>query len=331
MIADAAEDLARSLSGPFAVCGVAVARAGAVHVALRTAPGIAAGPRTMFRAASISKIAVGQAMAAVLAEKGLGWETRYEAVAGWSPDAEITLGQLASHSSGLGDAAGYSVPPLVTLAEFCDDHCHMEAPPGARFDYCNLGYLLLADALQRLADRPFAEVVAPHLPEGAGFNWVGVPEAAIADRVPIYRRDGARFLPQIDEFLLPVARAPHPGPLSPQGGLRISMEGLIEMAQGLPKADATRLWTTSMGPTLGPEGVFQDYGPGLMIHDAPAFYPRPLIGHFANAYGLNGGIWYDAATETAFAYAFNGLPLGEESDAFSDAERALFDGIAQLT
>ena len=330
MSASALDPLSDAIAGGLAMTGLALSQGEARQIAIRTAPGIEAGPETMFRVASISKVAVGQAMAAALAESRFDWDTRLDAVLGWSPHPAITLGQLAGHASGMTDAAGYLVPPLVTLREFCEDRLVMAAPPGERFDYCNLGYVVLAAALEQVAQKPFAAAVAPFLPEGAGFNWEGVSPARRKDCLPIFRRDGANFLPQIDDVIRPVPKAPHPGPLSPQGGLRTSMEGLLSMAEALAGADTTRLWTTAQGATLGPAEVFRDYGPGLQIYEAPTFWPRPLYGHFGNAYGLRAGIWYDAEKAAAFAYALNGMPLGEEDDDFTPAERAIFDGLAAL-
>jgi hypothetical protein len=83
----------------------------------------------------------------------------------------------------------------------------------------------------------------------------------------------------------------------------------------------------SPGDTLG--GHFQGYSTGLQILPDPSFYPRPLIGHFANAYGFTGGIWYDRLACAAFTYALNGMPMGDEDDVMSNEELAIFAAVAQ--
>jgi hypothetical protein len=93
--------------------------------------------------------------------------------------------------------------------------------------------------------------------------------------------------------------------------------------------DHARLWTPDLGGMDDPTEVVDAYGAGLMFHDRPHFYPRPLIGHFANAYGFCGGLWFDAARDAAFAIAINGLPEGEDADALRPEETALFDAIAR--
>jgi hypothetical protein len=75
--------------------------------------------------------------------------------------------------------------------------------------------------------------------------------------------------------------------------------------------------------------LWDQYGAGLMHLRQPTFYPRPLTGHFANAYGVTGGVWWDAETATAFAYLLNGAAEGDESDALTPQERAIFDHVAR--
>jgi CubicO group peptidase (beta-lactamase class C family) len=114
---------------------------------------------------------------------------------------------------------------------------------------------------------------------------------------------------------------------SPQGGLRTSLAGCLTLAQAIPRLDTRILHDP--GPPQ-PTELWDQYGIGLMILRRPAFYPRPLIGHFANAYGLCGGAWWDTEANLAFAYLINGLPMGDDSDDLRPAERAIFDAMAAL-
>lgn len=197
-------------------------------------------------------------------------------------------------------------------------------------DYSNLGYVILAEVIERLSGQTFAQAAAPLVPDGGGFNWSGVSADRIARALPTYRRDGDRFVPQIDAPPVPAATEGNVARFSPQGGLRLSLEGMLALAEGLADADQTVLWHQLDGPGAYLDGVFQHYGAGLQIFDAPAFYPRPLVGHFGNAYGFNGGVWYDVQAGLSFAYALNGLALGDEDDRFSVQERAIFDAVAQI-
>ncbi len=311
-----------------------MAHRGGRHLAVSHVPEVDADARSLFRVASVSKAVVGQAVAAFVKTTATTWDADVSDLLGWSlrhpgyPDRMVTLGMVASHSAGLTDDAGYLIPPDQTVRGWCQSQPVFATAPGTRFAYANLGYIVLAQVAERLAGKPFPEAVAPLVPQPGGFNWVGVPDDTPV--LPTYRKDGDRFVPQIDAVREGRPAAAHVGRYSPQGGLRLSLDGMLTLAEGIAAMDQTRLWTPQMGPGDYLDGVFESYGAGLQIFDAPRFYPRPLIGHFGNAYGFNGGVWWDAARELAFAYTLNGLAMGDEDDAFSAAERQIFDVVAQL-
>lgn len=319
------------------------------------APGIAAGPRTFWRAASLSKIVTartflaaarlagcGEAPEALPAEAILGWPLRHPAF----PDRPVTVGQLASHTSGLTDDAGYLVPAGTALRDWlaaAGPGAWGPAPPGAAFAYCNLGAILLAACAELLGgarfDRLAQDLVLAPAGIAGGFNWSGIADRT--DRVATFRRDAGRLVAQIDAQVAPDGvcgpdGAPidlsdwrpgrNPAVFSPQGGLRLSLEGALRLAESLTAAEARPLWTG--GP--GGDPLFPAYGWGVQIIDRPAFHPRPLIGHFGNAYGFRGGAWKDRATGTAFAYALNGFAVGDDDDALTPAEAAIFAALARV-
>ena len=304
------------------------------HFAISHAPFLKVTPNTMFRVASISKVVVGRAVSAFVKTKATTWDADVSDILGWAlrhpefPDQPVTLGMVASHAAGLHDEAGYLIPPEQTLQAFCAQRAVFSAQPGTRFQYSNLGYVVLAAVIEALSDKPLPGAIAPFLPPGAGFNWIGVSAADRDRAIPTFRRAGDTFQAQVDEPPTVAHATQNPGAYSPQGGLRTSLEGMLTLAEGLAAPEV--LWTPAMGPGDYLDGVFESYGAGVQIFEAPRFYPRPLVGHFGNAYGFNGGVWYDAARELGFAYALNGLKVDDEADAFSEAELAIFDAIAQL-
>lgn len=346
---------ARVLPDGFAFCGLAYAARGAAPVYLtRTTPGIAADRGSFWRAASISKIVTGQVARAVLGDalnrdvsELLGWPLRNPAF----PHAPVRLRHIIGHSAGLDDAGGYLVPAGVALRDWVTRQGQAifhARPPGAHMTYSNLGYVILAALAERVAgdsfDRLAQRIVLGPWGIEAGFNWSGLGAKARSRAVPTYRRSGAGFVPQIDhavaasgvsgadgmEVFPSEILGEDLGVLSPQGGVRLSLEGALQIARSLRKIKADPVWTPDMGPGDYLDGLMQSYGWGLQILDTPPFYPRPLIGHFANAYGLAGGVWYDRAADLAFAYCLNGLDSGDESDALRPAERAIFDAVAQV-
>ncbi len=313
-----------------------MAKGDARHLSIATAPGIAANRHTIFRVASVSKLVVGQAIATFVKNRAIGWETDICDVLGWKlrhpsfPDLPVTLGMVASHSAGLTDDAGYIIPPDVSLQKWCTAQPVFATQPGTHFDYANLNYLILAEALECLSGLPFPEAIAPHLPNPGGFNWHGVPAEQAINRLPTYRSNAGDFEAQIDTDIAPIAVSRNVGAYSPQGGLRTSLAGMLQLAERLRDADKTTLWTPSMGAGNYLSGLFECYGPGLQIYHQPRFFPHALVGHFGSAYGFKGGVWYDAETGISFAYALNGYPIGDEDDDFSLEELRIFEAIAAV-
>jgi CubicO group peptidase (beta-lactamase class C family) len=354
------DNLAARLVPPFAFCGIALARDGhapAFHIA--TAHGLTVSSDTPYRAASISKVVTGRVFARVA--ETVGWNPPYETdpsdILGFSlrnphhPGTPLTLGQIASHTASLTDAAGYLVPPGTTLAEWFAQQgagAFLDDAPGHYFQYSNLGYVVLAAVAEAVTGERF-DVLAQNLVLGplgldAGFNWSGTSAAFRRGALPTFRRNASGLQPQIDAVIAPAGpSAPdgtevsllgyltgtNPGAFSPQGGLRLSLRSALVLGQSLAQDLQTPLWTTGMSPGDTAGGLFDGYGTGLQILSAPSFYPRPLIGHFANAYGFVGGVWYDREAGAAFTYALNGLPMGDEADAMRDEELAIFGAVAQ--
>ena len=289
----------------------------------------------MFRAASISKIVTGQTLARVPLDQDagplLGFDLRHPS------GRTVTLRHLASHTAGLSDAA-LPVRLDQRLKDWIAQNPVWAAePPGTYFRYSNLGYILLAACAERVHRRPFEAITANLLSDWGvpgAFNWVGLPDDTRKRGLPTFRRDGDTFIAQVDateaDRLIPEPQGMNIARFSPQGGLRTSLAGMLTLATTLRRLNADPLWYHQSGPGEYLDGVFQHYGLGLQVFEEPSFYPRPLIGHFGNAYGFNGGVWFDPKADLCFAYALNGLEIGDEDDTFSETELTIFDAIGRL-
>lgn len=344
--------LVRSLTPPYAFCGIGIAQRGqSAQYHFSAAPGIHVTEHSLFRAASISKIVTARTLLGVV-QGGVGQDPPYLDLTVTDllhipfahpdyPDTRLTLRMLLSHTASLNDAAGYLIPAGISLPDWLRSqgpNLFLPHRPGTYFSYSNLGYILLAAATEALTGDRFdhlaRRLVLDPLGVNGGFNWSGVSAADRANRLATYRRDGTTLIAQIDGDAPTDPVPPNYRPiqdtatLSPQGGLRLSLAGALALAQSLQTADPTPMWTQAMGPGDNLDGIFDGYGFGLQILPKPQFYPRPLIGHFANAYGFTGGVWWDATRNTAFCYALNGLPLGDEGDAIRPDELAIFRAVA---
>lgn len=307
----------------------------------------------------------------------LGWPLRHPAF----PDRPVTLRLLLSHRSGLTDAAGYYAVPLGSeLRAILDDPRAWDDAhaPGTYFRYTNLNFPLVAMVMEaatgerfdRLMDRL---VLRPLGIEGC-FNWDACSEATAARAVVLYdaagkpvRDDNRGHKPGCavvvsDDGNCDLSRW-RPGVngalFSPQGGLRISANGLARIGQlllGDGSMDGVRflqpasvqtlvqpLWTYASGTGMtfeedsGPDrGFFCRYGlatqtlatPREGCRDDPFGDGVARVGHSGSAYGLLSGLWVDRGAGTGVAYFATGLP-GERAgghSAFSATEEQLARG-----
>lgn len=373
--------LAALVAGPTAagpqVMGLAVASAdrnglrwSAAHGLAVYATGAPMRAGTAVRVASVSKLVAVLAALRLAEERRLNLDADVSAYLGFRlrnpafPDSPVTLRQLIGHRSGLSDANGYSFPLGTTLEGALRTAAWGPAPPGRRFDYANIGFGVIATALERVAgeryDRLAQRLVLEPMGLDACFNWSGCSGALRDNAATLYRKgrdetawdpDGP-WIAQVDapgarpRGCCPVAVAGGaacaletyvPGTngtlFSPQGGLRISVEGLAAIGamlladgvwQGrriLSPASVAALFASAptAGPADAPPG--ETYR-GLMAHwglmhclsgngapggDQP-LSPRATraCGHLGEAYGLYSGLWIDRAAGRAIAYALTG-------------------------
>lgn len=309
----------------------------------------------------------------------LGWTLRHPKY----PDTPITLRLLMSHRSSLTDAAGYYAIPLGgqlqdTLKDpraWDDEHA-----PGAYFRYANLNFPLVASIMEKATgerfDKLMDRLVLKPLGLKACFNWEMCDDATAARAVVLYDADskpvrddhqGRKPACSVNKASdgscdLSQWRAGANGSLfSPQGGLRISANGLAKIGRlllGDGSVDGVRLlkpasvrtltqpvWTYAPGngmtseEDLGgepPRGFFCRYGlaaqtlatKGKDCRDDPFGDGVERVGHSGSAYGLVSGLWIDRTSGTGVAYFATGLPEGRTGthSAFSAVEERLASG-----
>lgn len=289
----------------------------------------------------------------------LGWRLRHPAY----PDQPITLRLLLSHRSSLTDAAGYYAVPLDgALQDILDDPRAWDTAhaPGSYFRYANLNFPLVAAVMENATgerfDRLMQRLVLRPLGIVGCYNWDTCSEATAARAVVLYDAGGT---PVRDDNhgrkpACPVNpastgdcdltrwRAGANGALfSPQGGLRISANGLARIGQlllGDGSVDGVRLltpagvrtltqplWTYAPGNGMTSEeddsapssrGYMCRYGLGVQTlathheacRDDPFGDGVARIGHAGSAYGLLSGLWVDREAGTGVAYFATGMP-----------------------
>lgn len=226
------------------------------------------------------------------------------------------------------------------------EHWAKDITPLGGFCYSNLGFGIIAQLIENISKLRFDVFIKTKLfdPLGidCGFNWSGVSESSIENISPLYRRanNSIAWVVQVDKDVKsqkrPIVFAQNNKTLddykigtngllfSPQGGLRASAKDLEKITQVLmgyhnilsPKSIENMrqiVWSNSISPVAkgGEDGSFQAFGTG--IHHIIADDNAPinglktnLLGHYGQAYGLLGGLWFEPISQKGFIWFVNG-------------------------
>jgi len=286
----------------------------------------------------------------------LGWRLRNPAF----PEEKITLRLLLSHQSSLRDEIDYAIPLGTELRTALADPRAFDPGhrPGTFFRYSNLNFPVIASVMEIAAGERFdrlmeREVLRPLGIDGC-FNWSTCSDAVIARAVVLYEPDG-RIVRDDLKGVRPTCmvlvaaggacdlasyRLGSNGALfSPQGGLRISAEGLGVAGRVLLSGgthDGRRfLSQASIEEMLRPHWRFDDangdtengfycgYGLGVQIlpnrdcRDDISGTGTILVGHAGDAYRVKSGLWIDRRAGRGVAYFATGIaedaPTGDTS------------------
>lgn len=382
-----------SAAGPVAQVRVAFDRNGVVSTHAEGTADLATGRKVTaddpVRVASISKLVTTIGVMRLVEDGKLDLDADVSTYLGWTlrhprfPDTPITLRLLLSHRSSLTDAAGYYATPLgQPLKGILDDPKAWDDAhaPGTHFRYTNLNFPLVAMAMENVTgerfDRLMQRLVLEPLKLDACFNWESCDAATATRAVVLYRdrkpvrdenRTGKPACAVVveDGADCDLARW-KPGEngalFSPQGGLRISANGLAKIGRLLldgGEVDGIRLLSSASVDTMvdpqwtfdGGNGVtheedtgggqnkafFCRYGLAVQTLATPVqgcgddpFGDRVArVGHSGDAYGLRSGLWLDHQAGTGvvyFATDVGASPAGAHS-AFTSIEEALARGV----
>lgn len=296
----------------------------------------------------------------------LGWRLRHPGY----PDRPVTLAELLGHRAGLTDDVDYALPLdsdlQVTLAN--PDAWDKARPPGGEFSYANMNYPVVAAVIEGVTGERFdiamRRLVFRPLAIDACFNWPTCSDAAVVRAVVLHGADGTvqrddlggkrpdcPVVPATDGScdLSRYRLAHHGAGFSPQGGLRISANGLARIGVMLLRRGENFLKPESLArleamapvhPTSGEGtgGFFCEYGAAMHSTGGPALADsacrddlfgdrRFRLGHSGDAYGLRSGLWFDLEAGDGIAYFTTQVPEGQKGtrSAYSAAEEALVD------
>jgi CubicO group peptidase (beta-lactamase class C family) len=138
-------------------------------------------PETLFSLASMSKMFTGVAIARLVQAGKLGWDDPVaKHLDGWlAPDlaTRITVRQLLTHTSGLGDYLGDVAdgtmirlfPDVATFKPLCAA-AQVSGEPGTSFRYSNLGYVVLGAIIEKVSGRSYFDFVRDEVFAPAGMK-----------------------------------------------------------------------------------------------------------------------------------------------------------------
>jgi CubicO group peptidase (beta-lactamase class C family) len=249
------------------------------------------------------------------------------------PDKPVTLRQLMSHTSGIRDSIDYLIPLDGKLETVLANPAvwNPQYKPGDYFSYANLNSPVIAATIEAATgerfDRIVERTVLGPLKLDACFNWsAGCSPARRSQAVTLLRPNGdlARDAAITGVDPCPVLAASDGGcdlaryqigkngsSFSPQGGLRISAQGLSKIGRVLLNggrpilsrkafAEMTKMqWRFNGANGDDDKGYFNAYGLGVHIHQDSK--GATWMGHVGEAYSLRAGLWVNPKTRKGFA------------------------------
>lgn len=301
----------------------------------------------------------------------LGWRPRHPGF----PDRPVTLRLLLSHTAGVRDGIDYALPLDVALEAALADPAAWDSahgPGDGWFTYANLNFPIIAAVMEAADgerfDRLMARRVFTPLGLDACFNWTTCSDAAVERAVVLYRANGdvARDDLHGQRPACPVGAARDGGcdldgylpgrngaVFSPQGGLRISAQGLVRLGQMLLRGGEDFLRPASITMMITPQwrfdgrngdtdrGLFCGYGLGVHVlasaaqgcNDDPFGDGHARIGHPGEAYGLKSGLYVDRVSGQGVVWIATQVPEDEPrgQTAFYAVEERLLARLAPGT
>ncbi|KXV61011.1 beta-lactamase [Acetobacter senegalensis] len=342
---------------------------------------------TLFRIASISKVVTTIGLMELVEQGKINLDHDASEYLGFPlrnpdfPNTPITVRMLLNHTSSIRDADVYVLPPDKPASSFFDKthkpgsqdyhfSYHDGHAPGTYFTYCNLCYGLVGTIMERASGERFDQYQKHHVLEplkiDGGYN---VAELEHPERLAtIYQHLPTGYKAKVDsqplkgwsaDSLHAYKIGSNGSIFSPQGGLRISVQGLTRLAQFMIQRgtlDGVRLLApqnieameTPTWQFNGKNGEcpypLSAYGLSLFLltgakdtngkADSPyPGYKGGLRGHLGDAYGLHSGFWYNPQNGDAYLFAADGFPDYDQVrpgqySSFSRVEEKIFTALA---
>lgn len=240
---------------------------------------------TLFYAASVSKQFTALAAAKLIEQGKLGLDDDVRKYLPELPQYErpVTVRMLMLHTSGVRDflelirLAGIesaSKTNKATALQLVLRQKSTNFTPGTAYTYSNGGYLLLAEIIERVSGRPFAEFVSTTILRPIGMSRSFFMNDAKPQGLNIahgYVQVGDRF----------EVRDTYPN-FSGSGGLMVSINDLAKFDREIARGG--KVWTTTVAKILTTPGTFTNGGPALEKRTNLVYGGGLMIGRRAGQY-----------------------------------------------
>ena len=269
------------------------------------------------------------------------------------PNSVITSRMLLSHTSSIRDYPTSYVPFKSNVGSFftSEDCWTRGRTPGTYFSYSNLNFVLLATIMEKVSGQRFDKYITRNvlkpLDIKGSFNLRDFSSSDLQKMGTLYRKtngETGRYYAQIDDRPIELPDAArlanyrpgtNAGIFSPQGGLRISPEGLSHMLQMMMDRGKyqgkqvlqpetvqlmeKQVWKFNPARPNGDidNDAIESYGLALQYFSGTgSTRPVPgrpdfdLIGHLGEAYGFIGGLMWQPGTQNGFVFLQNGFATG---------------------
>lgn len=268
---------------------------------------VAATPATLYRIGSITKTYTATLIFQLIDEKKLTLNTKLAKYFPQIPNAEqITIANLLSHKSGLADYVNDAkdltwITTPHTRAEILDTIAKgkVHFKPGTEQKYCNSGYWLLGNIIEKVTGKPYSKVLSDRISKKIGLlhtfsslsNNSDKIEAHAYKPIPSWMKVKDIYFPNVigvgDILSTPTDMLTFINALT--GGKLLSPESLSQMKSFTDKSA---------------------FGMGLI---KVPFYSKTGIGHNGGTYGTYSALYKFADDDLSFAACINGLnyPLND--------------------
>lgn len=238
-------------------------------------------PTTVFKIGSLSKQFIATATLLLADEGKLRIEdtvSQYldDAPASWNA---ITVKHLLTHTSGLPrESPGFDPLKAQTNAAMIRAAYGVafRFQPGEKFEYCNLGYFILAEIVEKVSGTPWPTFVSERI-----FEPLGMTSSRLADESAIVPE-------RASGYVLLDGNRKHSRPLlavRPSGAFASSLNDLIKWNSAL---DARRVlrsstWEQAWSQSALKDGTQVPYGFGWFVENAG---PHHVVQHSGAIYGF---------------------------------------------